>query len=72
MAGELIEAGDLAAAEPVCAATLARARDAGDLFNLVGLLALMVTLDLEAGRLPDAAAHLREALQLATRTGELE
>ena len=69
LAGELIEAGDLAAAEPVCAATLARARDAGDMFNLVGLLALRVTLDLEAGRLPDAAAHLREALQLATRTG---
>ena len=65
----LIEAGDLAAAEPVCAATLARARDAGDLLNQVGLLALMVTLDLEAGRIQDAAAHLREALQLATRTG---
>ena len=69
LAGVLIEAGDLAAAEPVCAATLARARDAGDLFNLVGLLALRVTLELEAGRLPDAAAHLRESLQLATRTG---
>ena len=69
LADVLIEAGDLAAAEPVCAATLARARDAGDLFNQAGLLALVVTLDLEAGRLQDAAAHLREALQLATRTG---
>ena len=69
LAGVLIEAGDLAAAEPVCAATLARARAVGDMFNLVGLLALRVTLELEAGRLPDAAAHLRESLQLATRTG---
>ena len=30
----------------------------------------MVILDLEAGRLQDAAAHLREALQLDTRTGQ--
>jgi DNA-binding CsgD family transcriptional regulator len=29
----------------------------------------MVTLDLETGRLPDAAAHLQESLRLATRTG---
>jgi len=48
----LIEVGDLAAAEPVCAATLARSRDAGDLWNQVALLAMMVTLDLEAGRIP--------------------
>ena len=65
----LIAAGDLAAAGPLCSATLARSRDAGDLFNQAGLLAMMVTLDLEAGRLQDAAAHLREALQLDTRTG---
>jgi tetratricopeptide (TPR) repeat protein len=69
LTGSLIEAGDLAAAGPVCAATLARARDAGDLSIQGGLLALMVTLELEAARLPDAAAHLRESLQLATRTG---
>ena len=29
----------------------------------------MVILDLQAGRIQDAAAHLREALQLAVRTG---
>ena len=69
LAAVLIEAGDLAAAEPVCAAVLARARDAGDLVMQAGLLALVVTLELEAGRLQDAAAHLRESLQLATRTG---
>ena len=66
----LIEVGDLAAAEPVCSGTLARSRDAGDLWNQVALLATMVTLDLEAGRIQDAAAHLREALQLDTRTGD--
>ena len=66
----LIEAGDLAAAESVCAATLARSRDAGDLWNQVALLAMMVTLDLEAGRIQDATAHLREALQLDIRTGD--
>ena len=69
LAAVLIAAGDLAAAGPLCAATLARARDAGDLYNQAGLLAMMATLDLEAGRLQDAAAHLREALQLDTRTG---
>ena len=69
LAAVLIEAGDLAAAAPVCAATLARARDAGDLVIQAALLALVVTLDLEAGRLQDVAAHLRESLQLATRTG---
>jgi DNA-binding CsgD family transcriptional regulator/tetratricopeptide (TPR) repeat protein len=69
LAAVLIAAGDLAAAEPLCAATLARSRDAGDLFNQAALLAMMMTLDLEAGRFQDAAAHLREALQLDTRTG---
>jgi predicted ATPase/DNA-binding CsgD family transcriptional regulator len=69
LSGVLMAAGDLAAAEPVVAAGLARSRDAGDLFNLAGLLPRMAILDLEAGRVEDAAAHLREALQLATRTG---
>jgi DNA-binding CsgD family transcriptional regulator len=69
LAAVLIAAGDLAAAEPLCAATLARSRDAGDLFNQAALLEVMATLDLEVGRFQDAAAHLREALQLDTRTG---
>ena len=37
----LTEAGDLAAAERVCAAGLARCRDAGDLWNQAGLLPKM-------------------------------
>ena len=65
----LIEAGDLAAAERTCAAGLADARDAGDLWSLGNLLEKMVVLDLIAGRYADAAAHLRTALQTALRTG---
>ena len=65
----LIQAGDFAAAERVCADGLAASRDAGDLVTLPTLLARMALLDLRAGRAEDAAAHLREALQLALRTG---
>jgi len=70
LAGALLEAGDLAAAETICEAALARARDVGDLWNQTGLLARMVILDLETGRLQDAAAHLRESLRLDTRIGK--
>ena len=66
----LTEAGDLAAAEDICAAGLAPFRDAGDLWALAALLTLMAILDLRAGRTEDAAAHLREALQINLRAGE--
>ena len=65
----LIDAGDLAAAERVSAAALAGARDAGDLWSLGNLLEKTVVLDLGSGRFADAAAHLREGLQTALRTG---
>jgi len=65
----LVEAGDLAAAERSCAAGLARARDAGDLPNLAWALTQMVRLDLRAGRIEDAREHLRQSLQVATRSG---
>jgi predicted ATPase/DNA-binding CsgD family transcriptional regulator len=65
----LIYAGDFAAAEPACAAALAASRDAGDLFSQPELLYRMALLDLRAGRVKDAAAQLREALQLVLRTG---
>ncbi len=65
----LIEAGDLAAAERVCAAELARSRDAGDLRNQAVLLPKMAVLDVRAGRVQDAAAHLGQGLQLALRAG---
>ena len=66
----LTEAGELAAAERVCAAGLARSRAAGDPWNQARLLVRMATLDLRAARIPDAAAHLRESLQIAMRTGQ--
>jgi len=66
----LIEAGDLAAAERVCAAGLAQARDAGDPQSLTRMLTQLAQLKLRAGRLEDAAGHLREALQISTRTGD--
>ena len=65
----LIAAGDLAAAERICASALAGARDAGDLWSLGNLLEKMVVLDLSTGRYDDAAADLREGLQTALRTG---
>ena len=65
----LIQADDFAAAERVCADGLAASRNAGDLANLPTLLARMALLDLRARRAEDAAAHLREAFQLALRTG---
>jgi DNA-binding CsgD family transcriptional regulator/tetratricopeptide (TPR) repeat protein len=65
----LIQVGDFAAAERVCADGLAASRDAGDLITLPTLLARMALLDLRAGRAEDAATHLREALQLALPTG---
>ena len=65
----LIEVGDLAAAERTCAAGLAGAQDAGDLWSLGNLREKMVVLDLLSGRFADATLHLREALQTALRTG---
>jgi predicted ATPase/DNA-binding CsgD family transcriptional regulator len=64
----LIEADEAAAAERVCRAVLAGARDVGDLWSLGNSLEKMVVLDLNASRFDDAAAHLREALQTALRT----
>jgi len=70
MIDALIEAGDLAAAESAGAAALAQCRDAGDLFTLPYTLMLMADLNAQAGRFQDAAAYLREGLQIAVRTGE--
>jgi predicted ATPase len=65
----LIEAGDPAAAEPICAAGLSRSRDIGDLWNLGSLLTYMAILDLQAGRTDDARSHLNEALHIGLRAG---
>jgi DNA-binding CsgD family transcriptional regulator/tetratricopeptide (TPR) repeat protein len=66
----LTDAGELAAAERCCEDALTRCREAGDLQVETALLSLLARLDLAAGRLPAAAAHLRESLQVATRIGE--
>jgi non-specific serine/threonine protein kinase len=68
LAGILTEASDLAA-EQACAATLASAREAGDVYNLSGLLPVMADLDLRGGRTDDAAAHLHEAARVGLQTG---
>jgi DNA-binding CsgD family transcriptional regulator/tetratricopeptide (TPR) repeat protein len=65
----LIATDDAAAAERVCVAGLAQARDMGDLWSLGNMLEKLVVLDLGSGRYEDAAAHLREGLQTALRTG---
>jgi non-specific serine/threonine protein kinase len=67
----LTELGDLAAAERICAAGLARSREAGDLWSLARLLTQLAVLDVRAARAADAAAHLREALAAAWRAGGL-
>jgi non-specific serine/threonine protein kinase len=61
--------GNLAAAEHVCAAGLARSRDVGDLRNLAALLIRMAMLEMRSGSTAGATAHLREALQISAGTG---
>jgi non-specific serine/threonine protein kinase len=68
LAEMLIQADGFAAAERVCAAALAASREAGDLVTLAELLTRMTLLDLRASRTGDAAAHLRESLQLSLQT----
>jgi predicted ATPase/DNA-binding CsgD family transcriptional regulator len=69
VAGVLTEAGDLAAAEQVCAAALAPCREVGDQGNLCGVLWHLIILDLRTGRIDEAATHLRELLEIATQAG---
>jgi len=64
----LAKTGDLAAAEQACAATLAQAQDAGDLYALSVVLPVIADLDLRSGRFGDAASHLREAAQITLQT----
>ena len=70
LAGVLAETGDLAAAGQACAAALAGARDAGDMYNLDSLLSVMADLDLRAGRTGEAAARLHEAVQIMLSNGQ--
>jgi DNA-binding CsgD family transcriptional regulator len=65
----LTVAGDLAAAEAVCAAGLDRSRASGSLESLARLLIRMALLDLQAGRNEHAVAHLREAFHIVVSVG---
>jgi predicted ATPase/DNA-binding CsgD family transcriptional regulator len=69
LADVLIQAGQLTAAERVCAAGLAQSGDVGDSWTHAVMLTRMATLDLATGRTGDAAAHLRDSLQIVARTG---
>ena len=69
--GVLMDAGDLAAAESACAAALALCRESGDLLNGPWMLMAMADLDVQAGRFQDAAAYLREGLQITMRGGDV-
>jgi DNA-binding CsgD family transcriptional regulator len=69
LAEVLMGSGDLAEAERVCAAGLAQAGDVGDTRNLAAVLTRMAMLGMQSGRIADATAHLREALQISVRTG---
>jgi non-specific serine/threonine protein kinase len=65
----LIEVSALDEAKHTCVQGLALARQAGALRDQANSLSLMARIDLHAGRLPEAAADLREAFQLIARTG---
>jgi DNA-binding CsgD family transcriptional regulator len=65
-----MESGEVASAQRSCADGLARAREAGDLLYQADFLSLMALLDLQAGHASKAAAHLQEALRIASVIGE--
>jgi predicted ATPase/class 3 adenylate cyclase/DNA-binding CsgD family transcriptional regulator len=69
LADILINVGDLAAAENSCLTELDLARQAGDLQSQSFCLDLLAELDQRSGRIREAAGHLREALEIATRIG---
>ena len=62
--------GQVAAAEQMSVDGLAQARQAGDLYDQALWLELLAHLDQRAGRIPELGAHIREALEFATRTGD--
>ena len=59
--------GQAGSALQTCTQALAGARQAGALHQQTDCLQLMADLDLQTGRLPEARAHLREAIEIARR-----
>jgi predicted ATPase/DNA-binding CsgD family transcriptional regulator len=66
----LIDVGDVTSGQRSCVDGLARARQAGDLNSQAFCLAMMVDLEVQTGHMAEAGAHLREALELASRSGD--
>jgi predicted ATPase/class 3 adenylate cyclase/DNA-binding CsgD family transcriptional regulator len=69
LADILVNVGDLAVAEDICVTELDRAKQAGDLISQSFCLDVLAELDQRSGRIPEAAQHLREALEIAIRIG---
>jgi predicted ATPase/DNA-binding CsgD family transcriptional regulator len=69
LAAALVDAGEFADAKLHCGRALSLAREAGALFDQADGLMLMATIDRLIGSLPEARAHLAEAMELATRIG---
>jgi len=69
LAWALIEAGELEEAARQCARGLVLARQAGDLGTQSDTLQHLARLDLQAGRLAEATAHVRDAIELGRLTG---
>jgi len=65
----LADAGELAEARQNCGRVLSLARQAGALFDQADALILIANIDLLTGGLPEARAHLCEAMELTTRIG---
>ncbi len=65
----LADAGELAEARQHCGRVLSLARQAGALFDQADGLILIANIDLLRGALPEARAHLCEAMELATGIG---
>jgi len=66
----LVAAGEFGEARRCCSEALDGSREAGDLQIQASLLTLLGHLDLDAGRLADAAAYLQESVQVALRVGD--
>jgi predicted ATPase/DNA-binding CsgD family transcriptional regulator len=65
----LTEANDVPAARRACADGLAQARQAGNIGLQAEFLGVMADLELRAGLIPEARAHLQEAIAIEMLTG---
>jgi DNA-binding CsgD family transcriptional regulator len=68
LARVLDEVGEAAEAQQYCADALTLARQAGALYDQGECLLTMALLDLHAGRLAEAGAHVREVIELYAQT----